>query len=545
LNGKGTIHFEQGDTRTNATGLRTTAHLGIYGSKPRSVFAVMRRNSGRSAAMLINIGTLGVPGGYFGLCDQSDSLWLPSGGFTNNIEKLAQVPASWHILGTVYNGVVARGYVNGALQGEVWQPLKTADTQVEIGLRSIGLASSNTWASDGDFAELLIYDQALSTEEMRQVEDYLGAKWFHSRPISTATSFVWADPRLAGMTGFTYSRETGRFLISRTENGRDSVWVLDAKTIERPEAHQILQGRISDAKWIGAGKFAYTSTQSRHPGLVLMDSTGVEMDRLFEHGNFRWFGVTPDRTQILFWGSVSNLPSPGIWQYDVKTERLDPAVPYADHPSPHAGMITPSHTTLNLGWGRDLRCVIFPPSPFDPHKKYPLILGDTLVSDAIHGPMFESGMAACGAFVAIVERNNWGEGIEQWADNVLKFYQTLIKDPAIDPSQVFLFGASAETEYMSQLAEKTPGLWKGMILLNPGKLPDFSQSPQFQPRPKILLSAGGEEHEDAKFKKYQQDALQWGVLVEIHVAPGETHRFVGKAGKLQRAEAVMRFIFEE
>ena len=76
-----------GDTRTNATGLRTTAHLGIYGSKPRSVFAVMRRNSGRSAAMLINIGTLGVPGGYFGLCDQSDSLWLPSGGFTNGILK--------------------------------------------------------------------------------------------------------------------------------------------------------------------------------------------------------------------------------------------------------------------------------------------------------------------------------------------------------------------------------------------------------------------------------------------------------------------------
>jgi hypothetical protein len=114
-----------------------------------------------------------------------------------------------------------------------------------------------------------------------------------------------------------------------------------------------------------------------------------------------------------------------------------------------------------------------------------------------------------------------------------------------NPSQVFLFGASAETEYMGQLAEKKPGLWKGMILLNPGRLPDFSNSPLFQSRPRILLSAGGEEREDAKFKKYQQDALQWGVLVEVHIAPGETHRFVGKTGKLKRAEAVMRFIFEE
>ena len=69
------------------------------------------------------------------------------------------------------------------------------------------------------------------------------------------------------------------------------MWRLDSETAKRPEANQIIQGRISDAQWIGANEFAYTSTQSRHPGLVLMDSTGVEMNRLFEHGNFRWFGV--------------------------------------------------------------------------------------------------------------------------------------------------------------------------------------------------------------------------------------------------------------
>ena len=144
---------------------------------------------------------------------------------------------------------------------------------------------------------------------------------------------------------------------------------------------------------------------------------------LFERVNFRWFGVAPDRRQILFWGSVSNDPSPGIWQYDTQTKRLDPLAPYSDHPSPYAGMITPSHTSIKAASGRTLRCVVFPPSAFDPRKKYPLVIGDTLVSDAIHGPMFESGMAGCGAFVAIVERNYWGDGIEQWAENVLNFYQ--------------------------------------------------------------------------------------------------------------------------
>ena len=53
------------------------------------------------------------------------------------------------------------------------------------------------------------------------------------------------------MTGFTYSRETGCFLINRTDNGRDSVWLLDAGTEKPSAAVQIQQGRFSDAQWIG------------------------------------------------------------------------------------------------------------------------------------------------------------------------------------------------------------------------------------------------------------------------------------------------------
>ena len=138
----------------------------------------MRRNGGRYSAMLVNLGTLGVPGGYFGLNDQNGAIWLPSGGFTNGDDgKLDQVPASWHILGAIYDGTTAKGYVNGALRGELTRPFKTVDSPVEIGSRSVGLAS-NSWASDGDFAELLVYDQALGVDEMRQVGDYLGASGF-------------------------------------------------------------------------------------------------------------------------------------------------------------------------------------------------------------------------------------------------------------------------------------------------------------------------------------------------------------------------------
>ena len=83
------------------------------------------------------------------------------------------------------------------------------------------------------------------------------------------------------------------------------------------------------------------------------------------------------------------------------------------------------------------------------------------------------------------------------------------------------------------------------MLLNPSELPDFSKLPVFQARPKMLLDAGGEEHEEDRFKKYQKDALNSGVIVEFYTHLGETHRTVGIDAKLQRSRELMRFIFEE
>ena len=200
---------------------------------------------------------------------------------------------------------------------------------------------------------------------------------------------------------------------------------------------------------------------------------------------------------------------------------------------------------IRLSSGRNIDCTIYPPANFHRNKKYPLVIGDTLISDPIHGQWLQSGIAACGAYVVFVDRPYWYAGITNWEENVRAIYDYLKRDPSIDTRQVYLFGASAETHYMSECMEKTPGLWKGAILLNPGMLPDFSKSPLFQNRPKILISAGSEELEDQRFKKYQQDALQSGVLVEYIVHPTETHRMVGMDGKLARIQEIVHFIFEE
>jgi len=66
-----------------------------------------------------------------------------------------------------------------------------------------------------------------------------------------------------------------------------------------------------------------------------------------------------------------------------------------------------------------------------------------------------------------------------------------------------------------------------------------------QSRPKILISAGGAEHEADRLKRFQAEALNSGVLTEIVVHPGENHHLVGNAAQLERTMAMMHFIFEE
>jgi len=131
-----------------------------------------------------------------------------------------------------------------------------------------------------------------------------------------------------------------------------------------------------------------------------------------------------------------------------------------------------------------------------------------MITDAIYGEPFMTGMAACGAIVAVVERPWWTVGIEQWAQNVPGLYEQLRRDPTVDTRRVYLFAASAETHYLSQMLQTNLAPWRGLILLNPSTLPSFSKISPWQVRPKMLLDAGGEdgaEHlgagEDAPYRR--------------------------------------------
>ena len=124
-------------------------------------------------------------------------------------------------------------------------------------------------------------------------------------------------------------------------------------------------------------------------------------------------------------------------------------------------------------------------------------------------------------------------------------YQSLKNDPAIDTSRIYLAGSSAETPYVSKFIEEHPGPWRGVALLNPAGLPDFSKMPLGQTRPRILIDDSSCGNSQERLKSFQQEALNHGVMVDIAIHPDEGHRIMGNDARLERTRTMMHFIFEE
>ena len=534
LNGKGTIHFGWLNSPATGTGLKTRAPAGIAGSAPRSLFVVMRRESSRP--MMVSMGDTSAHGALFAV-EWSDKLYLPTGWWADNFIDLAST--DWNLLEVVYDGVSQKGYINGTLRGTASAKLNTADKEVEIGFRD----GSDAKAAEGDFAELLVYDHALNVVERQQAEDYLRAKWFGQSSLALQSAPVWCDPGLDGITGLAYSSETGELLISRAENGRNSVWRLNPASGPNASAIQLTPGQsMRDAQWAGRDKFVYAS-QDR-TGLVLADLSGQEKKQLLGRGTFDWFELTADQKQLFLFGTISNEPAAGVWRCDLASGAWRPVISSSDEPSVVARAVVTSRRTLKLPGG-NVTYTIYRPANFNRHRKYPLVLGDTVITDAIYGNQFMTSMAACGATVAVVERPWWASGIQQWPENVQALYDLLKHEPTVDTRQVYLFAAGDEVPYLCQLVETDPAPWRGLIITGSGQLPDFSDAPRFQLRPKVLVCFGEQLRQGDQLDGYQQDMVPQGAFVEYVVSPGETMRYVGEAARRERIEAMAHFIFEE
>jgi len=288
LNGNGTIHFDGNPAR----GLATTRNLGIAGNTPRTVFAVERRGW----TFYMGFGNAGgSAGNYFGLCDQSDALYLPA--TVGTVTKYPNFPAAWNILTVGYDGATLSGLVNGVLKGSAPFKLDTAESPFEIGIRNaVASGKPRVDTSSGDLAEILVYDRVLSAQEREQVEKYLSAKWFGIRHISADSSLVWRDTQMDNIAAVQHNKTTGQCLIQTTNAGGSKLWVLtptagpgaNITSMRPPIRRRVRRARLRSAlpqparrssffRWRRSGRPAgrFWTARKRRPFCNLARPTGI------------------------------------------------------------------------------------------------------------------------------------------------------------------------------------------------------------------------------------------------------------------------------
>jgi dipeptidyl aminopeptidase/acylaminoacyl peptidase len=359
--------------------------------------------------------------------------------------------------------------------------------------------------------------------------------------FSPDTSTVWFDPQLPKLMSLSYARETHRLLLDDTVNGQHTARWLDAADVTKPGV-KIVQGYfLRNVQWTGPDSIGFTRMDATSPGLESATMAGKRTPTVLVHEKLEWFKLTPDGKAVYFFGGGTNEPIAGIWRYTFASSNLEAVVSGTEHPSPYAKIIDSQDLTFQTPAGKTLKYTVFPPANFNPHRKYPLILGQTVIWNRDN----KANLAACGAYVALVTRESWFKGIEDWQADTLALYDQMKTLPYIDTSRVFMLGTSAETKYMSDCMALYPGMWKGGIFLEDDQLPDFSPSPRFESRPKIFLCSGSEDQMEPRFKQFQKEAIRYGVLVEYVIHPGENHVLVGVAGRLARMQAIARFLQED
>ena len=418
-------------------------------------------------------------------------------------------------------------------KGGKWQPSEVAG--VKVGSSSLTALSSNTIAwNRADCIWTMNLD-------------------------SKAVSLLYQSPASQTLDTFACSKDTGKFLLKLRQalptGTSASLWqMLPGNAPVKLAACPPTAGAIS---WLNAsnGSCAYLCPKSANAidhVLTLQSKSSSESSKLFSHGTADTFTPTTDGKHFFIVGVVSNEPAEGIWQYDITSENLQCVVPCSAHPSPYAHHVEALHDTLKLASGRKVDYFLYAPVNFNrqQHKKYPLVIGDTVyqIADAehqgrVHGPLWAEALACCDAYVVIVDRASWFGGLDQWEENVTEVYKHLAHNPSIDKDQVFLFGASAETSPLSILVQDRPELWKGLLLLNPSGLPRLAEIPSGMPVPRILISSGKGENREDSFKRYQAEARQNGVPVDVVIHSNSTHWLVSIDALQERTKAMVDFIF--
>lgn len=376
-----------------------------------------------------------------------------------------------------------------------------------------------------------------------------GKPWAGTNPAQ-----VWLDPRRKNIGEFAGSPDRDEILFTCAgASGERELWRWDTTRSVGGMKQVAKSTAISQVRWLGAEALAYVGKKAVENRLVICRD-GPGEPEVLPLVTVNAYGVSPGGHRLAISGASSEDVSEAIWIYDEPGRELKRAVAATDQPSPltRRPAIAKGVFPLPEGGRRDVYMVR--PVGYDRRagRKYPVVLGNTtfaagdpLYQGRPNGPLWAQALANSGCFVVVVNRNTWFGNIKEWEQTLIALYPLLAENPEMDMNQVFLFGASAETQYLSKLANERPELWKGLILLNPGGLPDLAGFPLTRPVPKMLISYGELEGQQERLKRYREEAQKRGICVEVVMHREAGHHLQAQEAVRERTRALLRFVSDQ
>ena len=184
FNGLPIIRFEGKDTDTpNSDFMALPDEIVPYGDSDYSVFIVAKKTLNNSARnIVLSGGSVGTTSSIrsmnaFGFMDNNAmNYWYPSSSILNSPAN-SIIANNFYITEFFYDKNVTLNrfiYINGSMVAEanLGSRISTKNNNF-IGRRS----DSTVNYFDGDLAELIVYNRAISSSERKSVEEYLSRKW--------------------------------------------------------------------------------------------------------------------------------------------------------------------------------------------------------------------------------------------------------------------------------------------------------------------------------------------------------------------------------
>jgi len=215
-------------------------------------------------------------------------------------------------------------------------------------------------------------------------------------------------------------------------------------------------------------------------GVTVNNENGSFHTNLFAGGSYRNFSVSPQGDKIFALASIANEPL-GIWEYDINFGELNNVVPpkeRLDYSRWVDSTVVEVPRRRGRGWNFS---ILTPPEDLMAGKKCPAVLN--LLGDNPYDawPQF---LANAGIISASVR--------PQSPDDVKTIVDYLLKQAAIDPQRLYIVGQRADAVIIGKLLDSNPGLWRGVILVQPSEFPRLSGTPA--PMPQFLVFGGSNKN---------------------------------------------------